>query len=553
MERPTHEPAKASGERELATIANALAGRAICAADRTRLRDALTCAVNAIEAGDDPLGERFCRLRSPEVRRRAGAVYTPRRIVDAMVRWAASISPEPVRIVDPGTGSGRFLLAAGRAFPKAALVAVELDPLARRCLQANATVLKMHGRLTVLATDYRSVELPPVAGPTLFLGNPPYVRHHDMSKDWKQWFADVAAELGLSASKLAGMHVHFLLKTCQLAKPGDYGAFITAAEWLDVNYGDLVRRMLTKQFGGVSVHVIRASAMPFNGTATTGAVTCFQVGEAPTAIRFREVGDLDELDELESGEAVPVADLVNARRWSTFLRPTGNRPHGHIELGELFSVHRGQVTGCNRVWIAGAYPGELPATILAPVVTRARELFDAGECLRDASALHRLVSLPEDLDELDEGTRAQVDRFLAWAKQLDAHRSYVAVHRRKWWSVPLKPAAPILCTYMARRPPAFVRNLCGARHLNIAHGLYPRVPTNAALLDELAAWLQGNVSTAAGRMYAGGLTKFEPKEVERILIPPPEELHEPTATLDGGRTGPRRRGGTGVVSALETD
>ena len=83
----------------------------------------------------------------------------------------------------------------------------------------------------------------------------------------------------------------------------------------------------------------------------------------------------------------------------------------------------------------------------------------------------------------------------------------------------LRPPAPILCTYMARRPPAFVRNRCGARHLNIAHGLYPRETLPPAVLDSLAAWLRNNVGVAAGRTYAGGLTKFEPKELERIPIP----------------------------------
>jgi hypothetical protein len=90
--------------------------------------------------------------------------------------------------------------------------------------------------------------------------------------------------------------------------------------------------------------------------------------------------------------------------------------------------------------------------------------------------------------------------------------------------VGLHAPAPILCTYMARRAPVFVRNLCGARHINIAHGLYPRQPMPAATLDALAAWLRANVAQSAGRTYAGGLTKFEPKELERIAMPRPEEL-----------------------------
>jgi hypothetical protein len=77
---------------------------------------------------------------------------------------------------------------------------------------------------------------------------------------------------------------------------------------------------------------------------------------------------------------------------------------------------------------------------------------------------------------------------------------------------------------MARRPPAFVRNLAGARHVNIAHGLYPREPLPPAALDGLAAYLRRSVTRGQGRTYAGGLTKFEPGEMERLPVPVPALL-----------------------------
>jgi hypothetical protein len=77
---------------------------------------------------------------------------------------------------------------------------------------------------------------------------------------------------------------------------------------------------------------------------------------------------------------------------------------------------------------------------------------------------------------------------------------------------------------MARRPPSFIRNLCGARHINIAHGLYPREHLNTKTLDSIVLWLRNNVSVSSGRTYAGGLTKFEPREIERLLIPSLEML-----------------------------
>jgi hypothetical protein len=77
---------------------------------------------------------------------------------------------------------------------------------------------------------------------------------------------------------------------------------------------------------------------------------------------------------------------------------------------------------------------------------------------------------------------------------------------------------------MARRPPQFTLNPCAARHINIAHGLYPRESLSDGVMVRLVAWLNQNINTGSGRTYAGGLTKFEPKEIERLRIPSLETL-----------------------------
>src|SRR6185436_11401673 len=129
---------------------------------------------DAIENGGDPLGEAFCRLRAPAVRRALGATYTPEPLIRAMLAWSKHHEPE--RVVDPGAGSGRFLVAAGRVFPKAELVAVEKDPLAALLCRAHLSRAGFAARARVLVGDYRDVSLSEVRGRTLFVGNPPYVR-----------------------------------------------------------------------------------------------------------------------------------------------------------------------------------------------------------------------------------------------------------------------------------------------------------------------------------------------------------------------------------------
>jgi adenine-specific DNA-methyltransferase len=83
----------------------------------------------------------------------------------------------------------------------------------------------------------------------------------------------------------------------------------------------------------------------------------------------------------------------------------------------------------------------------------------------------------------------------------------------------------VLCTYMARRAPAFARNRVNARHLNIAHGLYPVEPLSESVVKDVLAYLRSHTDVSGGRVYAGGLVKFEPKELERTLIPRLEHLH----------------------------
>lgn len=484
-------------------------------------RSVLAALAELIRAGHDPLGDAFCALRSPAVRRENGATYTPAAIVQTMVDWASAGAP--ARVVDPGVGSARFLIRAASAFPKAELVGIDIDPLAALVARANLAVVGAASRARIILGDYRRFA-DTITGRTLYIGNPPYVRHHQIPAKWKDWLFAEAARIGLPASKLAGLHVYFYLATVLKAKPKDYGAFITASEWLDVNYGALVRSLVVNQLGGQSVTVIEPTAQPFPDAATTAAITTFEVGTKAKSVFFKRVGELGGLAPLGKGRKVSRDRLATEGRWSFLTHEIQKPPEGHVELGELCRVHRGTVTGANDVWIAGDHSAGLPDSVLFPTVTRARDVLDAAGILADRGKLRRVIDLPPDLDELDAAERAAVKRFLTVARKMGANKGYVASHRKAWWSVGLRRAAPIISTYMARRPPAFVMNQVDARHINIAHGLYPRDTMDEGTKQALVDFLQVNISQRSGRTYAGGLTKFEPREMERLIVPGPALL-----------------------------
>jgi len=142
-------------ERSLTEPERALAFGAQRFLDPIFLRDIS----QAVRAGEDPLGDLFQHIRPPAVRREQGAIYTPRSIVNAMVGWAEGMGKFE-RVLDPGTGSGRFLIAAARKFPTADLVAVEADPFAALILRAKGLrdTYDDHSK-TVMQTTGKDVQL----------------------------------------------------------------------------------------------------------------------------------------------------------------------------------------------------------------------------------------------------------------------------------------------------------------------------------------------------------------------------------------------------------
>jgi hypothetical protein len=531
-------PGQVGAERELGQLADAVARG-----------DGPTEVVKAIRCGEDPLGAAFCRLRSAAERRPAGATYTPRAVVDAMVSAARSLEPSPACVVDPGAGSGRFSLAAAAAFPGARIVAVEIDALAARVLRANAEAAGISDRVEVVTRSFLDMALPEIDGRTLFVGNPPYVRHHKIPAAAKEAYSARMARFGIRASQLAGLHLHFLAKIAELARDGDGVCLITAAEWLDVNYGSAARALLAGRLGLARLDVLEPCVEAFSDAMTSAVVLSCVVGSRPRMIAVRRHATIDGFS-LEGGQGIASSKLRSLDRWSGLGRakPAGN---GGARLGDYFRVSRGQVTGSNALWVVNAGSG-LPARFLRASITRARELIEAGPVLDRADGLKTVADLPADLDVLDQDERRTVERFIERVKAAGGADGYIARHRRPWWAVRLLAPAPIISTYMARRPPTFVLNRARVRHINIAHGFYPRGEINEEMLAALVRWLRLNVGIDGGRAYAGGLIKFEPGELERLVVPPIERWNdeqEATDGLDGGADPGQLRSRSGGVSS----
>lgn len=479
----------------------------------------------SILRGLDPLGDAICSLRSTSERRLLGAFYTPTAIVKNMVAWA--LARKPARFVDPGCGSGRFAAEAVRQNPDLEVVAIDVDPLATLACRAVLATLGTE-RSMVLNRDYTSMSLPPSAGRTAFVGNPPYVRHHRLTAEQKAMAKRTAAEIGIELSGLSGLHVHFFLATLRHAHPGDVGCFITSSEWLDVSYGAALRTALLDGMGGVGLHLLPPEVAAFNDAMTTAVITCFEVGKTSSGVRMRTAPSASALGDLDSGgRIVPLSRLREARRWTPLFKP-GDRPEraGLVRLGEIVRVSRGAVTGANRFFVMSPTDARRLglSRYVVPALTSAREVLGARGVVR-ADASRRVLLDPPATVELGAVEHEALRRYLARGEQQGVADTYICSHRRPWWRVAAK-FPPIVATYMARQPPAFALNPDGLAILNVLLGFFPKVPLDEDQLLGLVQYLNEHRHDlrGSGRTYQGGLEKFEPREMEAIEVPTPSEL-----------------------------
>ena len=412
-----------------------------------------------------------------------GATYTPAR--DRRGRWSRGrpAEGEPGRVVDPAPAPAASSWPPGGASPRRG----SSRSRSTRSRRRPAGPPRRRGPRRARARSSPATTAPRARGCRrcrhAVPRQPSLVRHHPIAPALEAVARAGRPRPGLAASQLAGLHVHFFLAPRRAPAPGDRGAFITAAEWLDVNYGRLVRELPWRP--GRRDHSRRIEPRPSPSGRRRHRRRHLLPASRRAAARFVCGASRRSEARLARGRpAGPGRAPGDARRWSPLTRAARAVPEDHVELGELCPGPPREVTGAT-TWIVRRREPDLPAPVLFPRSRAPRALRCRRRPCPDRPPAPGRGPAPGPR-WLSRPRTAALERFLARARRDGATRA-TSLGARRWWSVGLRAPAPILATYMARRPPAFVRNLAGARHINIAHGLYPREPPATALDRLLAA------------------------------------------------------------------
>lgn len=112
-------------------------------------------------------------------------------------------------------------------------------------------------------------------------------------------------------------------------------------------------------------------------------------------------------------------------------------------------------------------------------------------------------------------------KYIKYGEELKVNKRYLAFNRDPWFSMEKRKPAPILATVFSRNNMRFIYNKAHVLNLASFHGIYPDFKDKNKI-KALLAYLNSNeakkIMFSEKRTYGGGLDKFEPRDLEEIMV-----------------------------------
>jgi hypothetical protein len=394
------------------------------------------------------------------------------------------------KVCDLGAGDGRF--ARGGSYER--YVGLELDPArnASTSLPRNAAIV------TKCAFEEQQTY-------DLVMGNPPYIRHHDLSTEWRaRAAARIATDVDVIVDGRSNAYVYFFWLSLALAKSDGLCALLIPSDWTYRPSATGLRKLLDERGWAVDVHRLDTGTRVFPGVLTTATITI--VDKASTA------GSLTFYD--RTGRSAKYA-------WAHRSGPTarGGKPLSYEDRGRIYAS-RGFSSGAQQVFL------------LTEEERRAAGILRAA-CV---PALPSLRGIPSNCRTM---TKAVFEKYVVkkgkrcwllrtdpltptvsrWLRGVPPHvkRNSTCSARTPWYAYELPEIPCILYASGFRgKRPKILRNEFRVRAVGAVHGVFG-LQMSSHRVSSLTTYLRGTDFDHGVMAHAGGLRKIDVRQMNGIL------------------------------------
>lgn len=522
---------------------------------------------------DDPaetIGWLFESIILQDSRRKLGQFRTPVYVAEVLTDWAITNADDTV--LDPGIGAGALTAKAYKRKQRyrgkssiQEMYGVDVNPLAVVMSTTAIKLINGDGIPNFHHQDFLEVDLsnskkhvsstssPIPERVDAVVSNPPYSRHHELSKADKDWInKKVEEEAGdLSLSGQSPLYLYFFIHATQFLKQGGRMAFLTPSEFLETNYGKPLKEHLLENFNIHAVILHNHDSLTFEDVNTTSCVVFLKRQESPSPTNYTRFIELDKwpdsdklLNVIETGTTdckfgnvwiTEQGHLKPDEKWTKYFDPDPVTRFPDLKpLSDIGTLKRGIATGANDYFCLTDEEVEkwgIEEKYLSPLI-RSSTNVQHYDCTTDdfnewrdenkeTWLLYHVDGQTSSLGE--EGVRD----YLKQGVKQGADESHLAKSRSVWYRVDRREPADVWATYMTKKGFRFIHNKTDARNLNNLHSIYFDNYSNKDI-RAICAFLNSNIVdqiiSQSGRTYAQGLQKIEPDELKEIPVIDPSEL-----------------------------
>lgn len=481
-----------------------------------------------------------------------GGYYTPLDLAAFIARWVADLKPE--KVLEPSCGDGAFFQAMADvgAFSQVAITGFELDDNEAEKAARRAKQLRLN-RLEVRSGDFLgwAIENMTKGGERFdaVVGNPPFVRYQFLPPEFQVRAAAIFDELGLKFTKHTNAWVPFILASMSLLRPGGRLAMVVPAEIIHVTHAQSLRSHL----GNVCrrLVIIDPEELWFDGTLQGAVILMAEKRTSPSQkaeglgvvpVRGREF--LRRSPAEVFAEPQPINGKTVAGKWTRALLDLETRDlfdelESHSEIHRFDNIARvdvGIVTGANKFFLV---PDE---TVKAyglskyahPMFGRSEHcpgvIYDERQHAANAEKGSPTNFLWFD-DALNKMTR-RARQYIESGEREKLHTRYKCRIRVPWYKVPSVYSTEVGMLKRCHDTPRLILNKIGAYTTDTAYRIRTREGEGARLVGCFINPLTALSAELEGRHYGGGVLELIPSEIERLLIPLPQNVDVDLVELD---------------------